>query len=371
MRPSKRACRRLAACAAFLGVVPAVAFAHPFLRSRGDIQVSGRELDVRLQIDAEDLLHYGDLRPDANDRVRTADLWAALARHRVRLADGIALIDDRGDRIAGRVAADQTEITAGPSIALRSLREIRQEMSIRYVLPAASMLLTLRARPESELGRVPWQAVLGVSDRGLSRPQTIVITTGGNAETIRVTPPGDSTTRAATSCSCGRRTQDDPARFKEILVDVERDGNGFIVRVSIPAPILETWESIPRADTDAFSAAERERALAGMAAIVDESVMMVSGLCERSGSVMGASFATTADAPHAGEAASANFWTSRLVVALRFEVDDAATTPVLHWSLFNSAVFRARARIHGESTCDERDISAYEPFVTCGASGAH
>lgn len=367
MRQTDRAIMGGVALAALLVAAPSVAIGHAFLHTRGVVSVTGERLEITLDVEAEDVLHFGDVRVDAADRVNTDELVAALRRHRDRLASGIAVMDEHGTHAVSRIADEPFEVPPGESLTVDALRQLRLPVHLTYTTTGRPRWLTLRALPESELGRVPWQAGLAVR-AGDAQRRSIRLTSGGNAETIeleRTGPPAvvvASAGAASSACQCGRSLSNDPERFREILADLQSFDNGLLVRVSVPVPVLETWERIARVDGDVLTAGERDSALAAGTGRVARSVTVIVDGRERVGEVVSSGFAPAGESAGAVDASS-SVWTTRLVTELQFPTDAPGEIAVIHWSLFNSAVVRARVTVHRLDACSERFLTTYDPMV--------
>jgi hypothetical protein len=313
------------------------------------------------------VLHFGDLRVEQDDRVKADDFVAAFRRHRGRLANGIAVIDERGTHAVGRVVDQATHVPAGEWISIDSLQQLRLPVHLTYTTTGPPRFLTLRTSPESELGRVPWQAGLAVRVGDAPR-RSIRLTSGGNAETIALDAPSSApvapadASPASASCKCGRTADEAVDRFREILADVATSDDGLLVRISVPVPVLETWERIARANGDVLTADERNDALPAATERVAQRVTVIADGRERVGDVVSSRFAPADDPPEDAEGPSC-VWTTRLVTELQFPTDAPGENAVIHWSLFNSAVLRARALLHGPDVCCERLPSTYEPMV--------
>jgi len=224
---------------------------------------------------------------------------------------------------------------------------------------------------------IPWQIVLAVRGADQEQGQIVRITSRGNAETVELVRHDGHVTvrtdedRGTAGVACAPFDARGSARFKEVFAEIEPEGEGVRVRLSIPLPLLETWMDLPRKQGGSINNGELAAVAGPLRSLIEGAI----GLEFDGRNIPAEVRSMDLVGPHSAEspAAAADYplslFTSRVVAELWFPCGSQPRQLILHWKLLNNAVLSAWAAIHCDGVCTEHLFSAYRPdhSWTCGS----
>jgi hypothetical protein len=344
------------------------ALAHSLFVSRGEIVVHADHVDVHLELAVEDLLHWYDLRPEADGKISKAAVMEAADEHAFVLERALIVRDNAGNRLNGECQLARTHWPADSSFD--SLALGRAKYTWKFPLPGATSLLLLQLSPHALPIEIPWQVVLTAHGASQTTGTVLPLTTRGNVEVLELSwDKGEPKVIAAqTTLEHGRCTgcdQRGAARFKELCADIEIGDDGMEVSVSVPLSLLMTWVNVS-VDGEAFvSPQEQALVIASARDLVTHSIDVETNdgvLTAQALDIEMVSIAPrTTDLPGGIERLS--LWSGRVLARLRFRNPSRLDFARLRWNLFNGGLLSARAVIRADGDCIEHDFSTYRPTL--------
>ncbi|MCA9256854.1 MAG: hypothetical protein KDA33_14495 [Phycisphaerales bacterium] len=339
------------------------AVAHPVSLSRAKVIVHSDHVDVTIEAPCEDLLHYG-LIPQHDDGVYlVSEIRPSAAKYADMLRDGLILRDAAGRRLKAEIRS--TETTApDDDKAKRQLSTVWETVEIRYAANDKTPLdfVTFQHRPPLTTQILLTRVGATVQKAGDDRSRELVLTSGGNAETLEF----NWEKKAAEK----RREKDARAwlgsgRFNLVHAILETDSRGASLRVVVPLSVSETWRPIQRAKEDTLG--------------VDEQ----AGVIEFWRDLFAKSYAVKVDGEAAtprledialiGPATSERsiervagpigFYSGRIVAVLRLSDNRDVKSIHLTWKLLNDAVLAAHVLVIEGGEATEIVASRYTPDV--------
>jgi len=352
------------ACMAFA----APAFAHSFFVSRGEVVVHTDHVGVKLELAVEDLLHWYDLRPDADGKLDSAAVVKAANAHTFVLERTLMVRDQAGNRLNGECQPAQTDWPADGPIDSSALG--RATYAWKFPMPDATSFLLFQICPNALPLEIPWQVVLAARGASQSTDTVLRLTTRGNVEVLELSwdngePKVITAQPALEDGRCAGCDQRGPTQFKEICADIEIGDDVMKVSVSVPLALLATWMNVP-VDGEAFvSPQEQALVIASARDLITNAIDVESG-----GNVLAAqaiAIQVVPIAPQAtnlaGEAKRLSLWSGRVLARLRFRNPNRLDSATLQWKLFNGGVLNAHAVIRVDGDCIEHDFSTYRPIL--------
>jgi hypothetical protein len=251
--------------------------------------------------------------------------------------------DESGRALPGRIAAIVPAATSGHVVVRSS-----------YALSGPSRWLAFRMAPGEWSPSRARRLSLAVRDEGTAGPRVVMLTSGGNVETLRFGAPEPAP-------ACGAAMLDRQDEGTSGVVALWRpEASGARADIVVPLGVLESWLPIARVDPDRLDASEQQAAGARVVELVASRVRLAAG----HGEVIGAASGEVVFLGPDGEAAAAvpspprplDAWTARVRVSLRFD-----RPGTLAWDLWNARVTTARVIVLDAGGCVERRISTYDP----------
>ncbi len=335
--------------------------AHHLLLSSGEIAIEHDHVEIRLDIAAEDLLHWHAIQPDENGDVARLAIADAAERHAGLLERVLVLRSADGSRLATECRLNPGDWPAAESYALGKLRALRVNYSCRNPLSAQTSFLVLRLQPDAFPMDIPWQLVLSVRRGSPDAAEIIRLTSRGNTEVLELSAHADR--RGLCVREAGAQ-----ARFTELYADVTVREEAVDVDVSIPLPLLSTWLPVPVDGDDFLEPMYIGSILESSRKLIEHGLVVQSTQpCEVQ--PIDVQFASlTGELPAASRI---NLWTARLQARLRFKLQDPRRA-TLTWRLFNAGVVAARAVVRCADRCADYSVTTYEPTVSlCDPQSEH
>lgn len=350
------------------------ASAHSLLVSRGEAAITSDEVRVTISVFAEDFLHFGTLRVDADGSLALAELTAAAERHAGALAGELAVIDGRGTRLDCIAATARPGWSATGRATIEELRQLRVRYELTFRLPAPTPVLTFRvAQPEQRMS-VQSQCVLRAFCAGSDVHRTLRLTSRGNSEGVELAWIEGTPRVVAPTPATG---DVDPAapfdphgslRFNDVCLDVALDNETVRATAYIPLPLWESFEPTNRADENRLTASEAdairrsaEQRLRGALTIGEDAGRADWPFTVTVDSLHDPAF----DGAKATDATDAvSFWAARLIVRYEPRTDQEGQGPNLSWNLFNGLVMSAEAVVRSPRGARMLGLSPFERVIT-------
>jgi hypothetical protein len=325
--------------AAAIGLV--ASFAHPASAHvisiiRGTAVVHAERLEVVLEVNPEDLVHYygsGEITPRAADR------------HAEHLLEQFVIRDADGDRVMGRVASVRTA-TSDKSAPRRFV------YSLEYALASAPEYLTFQQRIGAVDAGLRSQLYLLVRTAGASVTTILRLTSGGNTETLQLQWPDNGSIGARP----GIAGPVEELKSVRVRMDVREDGVNL--QVDVPFPIMETFLPLRRDRQDFLETGEQEAARLAIQRFLDRRFpLRING---QSAEPHDSAIAFVQLNP-AGRAQRLSAWTTRVRAHLSYPSPELVREVEMGWTLFNAAVLEVQAVVNCNGQETDRRISTYEP----------
>jgi hypothetical protein len=262
------------------------------------------------------------------------------------VAPALVVRDESGRPLASTTTWEATGATSRP------------RCRIEHVLGAPTRRLTFQIEPDRGSG-LARRLALDVEAQPGAAAQTMILTSGGNAETV------DIAVRSAAPPACGPGALDGPERLRSVLALVRVDGDDVRLDVVMPLTLLETWLPLERASADRITAAEQAAARPRILELVAGRTSLHSGGHRLVATDADVTFLGLDDLAADGlpRPADLGALTARVRVSLRHRASRADSID-LAWDLWNGAVLEARAFLVDGPACVKRRLSTYEPGVS-------
>ncbi|RJP37890.1 MAG: hypothetical protein C4547_05300 [Phycisphaerales bacterium] len=378
------------------------AWAHTISTLRGVGVIEDGRLTLTLSGAADDYLHDRRLLP-VDGGYALHDVEACAARRAEGLLERLIVRDGHGRRIEGRLKAARVA-AASERVSGDELRRTLVEYVLEYDVSRAGRYLSFQQRPTDGAGALGTRIAIAVRSAGGGGTNELTLTTGGNVEVVTwerrppagnddppaVGPVADTPPETPSSwhpagahAPCDRRAFVLTDAFKTLRGVVAIEDEKVRVSVYVPAPMIETWMPLPRAERDFLDPAEQDAAAARFARFCAERIRLcidgsrpalVGGDNDASDLILGdratngkvaARFLNVGDIEPEVTAAPArlSYWTSRILVRMEYALHPPADRVDVEWTLFNSVVVVAPVLLVAGGKCVELDVSTYQPSV--------
>lgn len=354
----------LPACMAFAEP----AFAHSFFVSRGEVVVHADHVGVMLELAIEDLLHWYDLRPDADGKLDRGAVMEAANAHAFVLERTLIVRDHAGNRLNGECQPVKAEWPANSPLDSSALERVKY--TCKFLLPGVTPFLLFQLRSETLPIDIPWQVVLSGRGASQSAGDSLRLTTRGNVEVLELSwdngePKVMTAQTALEHRRCAGCDQRGPAQFKEICADIEIGDDVMDVSLSVPLALLATWVNVP-VDGEAFvGPQEQALVIASARDLVTYAVNVeaIDGVLEpRIIDILMVPIATSTS-NQLQSVGRLSLWSGRVLARLRFQNPNRLDSAKLRWKLFNGGVLNAHAVIRADEDSIEHDFSTYQPIL--------
>lgn len=355
----------LTVCVVTIGA--ATASAHPVSLSRAQVVVHEDHVDVSIEAPAEDLLHYELIPYREGGEYAFGEIRAAGERYAKKIRDGFILRDASGARLPGTIVSWSLSPQSDDEKQLMRLTNVWLNVKIRVVAEHEKPLrfVTFQHRPAqttqillTRLGTTVRQA--GRDDR----MREIVLTSGGNAETLEFVwgkaPASNGAKRKDARAWLGDE------RFKQVHAVLTPEARGADIYIVVPATIAETWQPIRRAREDVISLDEQAHVTEDWQKRLAKAVTAKVGgenadVVVTRVAIIGPG---SAEVDFSESRPAVGFHSARIVGHLRV-TDDCATKGIdLVWKLFNEAVPAAKVLVVDGTDAIAYPVSAYSPNIS-------
>ena len=346
----------------------APAYGHSFFVSRGEVVVHADHVDVTLELEAADLLHWYDLRPDADGKLGRAAVMETAHTHAFILERSLVVRDQTGNRLRGECRLSQYQWSDDNSFD--SPKGGQATYTWKFPLPDTVQFLMFQLRGDALPFEIPWQVVLTARGASQTTDTGLRLTTRGNVEVLELSwdkgePKVITAQTALEHGRCAACDQRGPAQFKEICADIEIGDDVMEVSVSVPLALLATWINVP-VDNEAYvGPQEQALVIASAADLIAGAIEVQSGGAVLTPRVIAVQLVPIAGRPTdlLGGVESLSLWSGRVLARLRFQNPNRLDSAKLQWKLFNSGVLNAHAVIRADGDSIEHDFSTYQPIL--------
>lgn len=371
MRPTNRRFSLvMLGMAAACGAASPTVWAHGLLRSVGQVAIESDHVVVSLEISPEDFTHLFSLQPAADGTVSVETLQKAARAQAIELSTTLKLWNETGETLVGEPFQWDFVGPTPSKVLWKQLRMMRVHYTTSYRIPNGSSLLTFRMSPEASRPTVAHQWILEVRGLAATSSRTMQLTSRGNAETVELAwsdgaaQPRENSTALHEEPACAPPTHQNGIRIREILVDFERRPESIDVRITVPLPLLETWNPIHRRGEGRFEYDEQAElmkwARSRMRDVLD---IHVDGRVLSSESREFRILGAIPLSDDQRQTPPVGYFVSQLEIKERFAWTAPAERLTLTWKLMNNAVHAARVAFHAGETCAAGEFSSYAPTL--------
>jgi hypothetical protein len=347
--------------------------AHPISLTRADVLVKAAQVEVAVEVMADDVLHNYGLRPAQDGRVPAARLHAALATHGIVLLDGLLLLDAKGGRLAGSLSGidgDISSVELGPA----GMPGAALTFHLVYPLGEPPEYLTFAHQFGESTGYFH-PSIMQLSVRQENHPpeNTVLVGHRGQAQSFafvwdQPAPAGDDLRKLyAERESLRHRQRLGMTDYHSTYVFIHLTPCGARVELLMPVPTLETWLEIERGDPDYISVDEQAQA-AGRIGDFFLSRNPVTADGRRIHPTLqrldfhGLEHLDFGERPAPRQLSAL---TARVAVVLHYHISPGTGGAAeMRWDLFNEQVFKADALVIEGNACMTHSFSTYSPEFT-------
>jgi len=347
----------------FLSAAPASA--HNVLVSRGRAIVHPDHVEVSLDVAAEDLLHWYDLRPGTAGTIDRTALLRAVDEFAVCLGDVLVVRDAAGERLPVECRPPEANWPLDDDISFPTLARLSAIYRWKFSFSHQPEVLIFQLRPEALPVEMPWHIVLSAQVPLESDPPALRLTSGGNAEILDLARTDYRATilsvpKPGQPSHCAPCNQSGARRFREVCVELAIEDRTVNASIYVPLSLLNTWITLSTDDEGFLNVREQARAAAAARDLM-QSALGVETNAGAMAAGLGAVEITPIVPPAAGsEPRPVSLWAGQMRVGLAFTSSDRIEAAEMTWNLFNAAVLSAHAILRFDGRCLDHEFSTYD-----------
>lgn len=362
------------------------AHAHGLLLSWGTVVVHPDRVQTRIEVCAEDFVHYYQLRL-AQDEFAVSAIKEAVAQHGHHLLDQFIIRDLSGRRLHGTIVDVKWNVPLSDKIGYAQLRNIAITYTLDHPTGCLPRFLTFQQHFGGANTSMPVQLAVSVTSAGNPVERFIRLTSRGNVETLQFAWP-DSDSKPPVSVTNDLNTPSGHVipdmgrnRFKSVYAFIYMDEVDVRCDIYMPLVLLETWLPVKRANVDFLDIQEMTAAKEQIHAFFMRripsrvngktalpTVAHVSYISPDASIISSDASFISPDASLIDKAEPAQrlgAWSARVCVRLKYLPHAPVTQMELEWNLFNSIVLNAHVVTVFNDVRTKHLVTTYAPKIMC------
>jgi len=353
-------------------LLPLSLFAHRVSISWISAEVKKNSVIIHAEVLPEDFIYFYGMEPDENGLIPISKFDKFLQAYSKQLLSGVLIMGKDGYPLIGKLKQIKKEyrgITKGKKIDFFELIQRPQTFIIEYPLKSPPSYLTFSQMIIDPNGSTPSVVELSVAQSGFAYEEAISLSNDGSVHIVRFDwkrkrLPFESLEDEKARFDEKRREQQlGLTHYNELYSFFYLDPYAIRMEIIIPVLLLESFMGIEREDLLHISVAEQERAIPKVVDfILNKNQIKLNGQSVKgkllSASFYGLDFADFASVP---PKENRSLVTARVGVVVSYPVKEHINSGVIHWGLFNPAIYNVGSSINFGDNSKKIHFSTYAP----------